>query len=33
MTKKYTTQMQCMSDLRTGYFHCCVLLYGSLMTD
>jgi len=21
MTGKYTTQLQCMSDLRTGYFH------------
>ena len=21
MTEKYTTQLQCMSDLRTGYFH------------
>jgi len=33
MTEKYTTQMQYMSDLRTGYFHGCVILYGSVMTD
>jgi len=25
MTEKYTTQLQCMSDLRTGYFHGCVI--------
>jgi len=25
MTEKYTTQMRCMSDLRTGYFHGCVI--------
>jgi len=25
MTEKYTTQMQCMSDLRTNYFHGCVI--------
>jgi len=25
MTEKYTTPLQCMSDLRTGYFHGCVI--------
>ena len=27
MTEKYTTQLQCMSDLRTDYF------YGPVMTE
>jgi len=25
MTEKYTTHLQCMSDLRTGYFNGCVI--------
>jgi len=25
MTEKYTTQLQCVSDLRTGYFYGCVI--------
>jgi len=25
MTEKYTTQLQCVSDLRAGYFYGCVI--------